>query len=172
MKYPQSLYDGGRAIHPPQIYANGRLVLWSKKAAAVSSSWGELIAGAKHIAIADPLTAPYGKAAVEALEFFDVYAGAAPKLVFGKSISQVNQYILSGAADWGLTAKSVVLSAKLDGVGHYIDIDAKAFSPIAQGAVILKYGRDHHPQAAEAFFDFLFSETAGQIFQKYGYTLP
>jgi len=94
------------------------------------------------------------------------------KLVFGESISQTNQYIHSGAADLGFTAKSVVISPEMKGKGKWIEIPKTAYQPIAQGAVVLKYGKEHHPEIAQQFYDFIYSAKARAIFERYGYILP
>jgi molybdate transport system substrate-binding protein len=124
------------------------------------------------IAVANPKTAPYGAETMNALVHLKLDAALRPKLVFGESIAQTNQYIYSMAADAGFTAKSVVLSPQMRGKGKWIDLPKDAYRPIAQGAVILKHGRQTHPALARQFHTFLFSETARAIFQRYGYLLP
>jgi molybdate transport system substrate-binding protein len=172
MKYPDSLFAGGRAVHPLKIYAYGSLVLWTCKEINLADTLRTLVETAEKIAIASPQHAPYGSAAVEALKHYKLYEIAAPKLVYGRSISQVNQYILSRAVDWGITAKSTVFSPDISSRGTWIEIDPAAYTPVAQGAVILQHGQENHPEATQAFFDFLFSETARQIFRNHGYQLP
>jgi len=173
MKYPESLFASGHADSLPKVYAYGALVLWTMEdfdlTEGVSILTKEQI---QKIAIADPRNAPYGRAAEEVLKFYHLYETVESKLVYGRSISQANQYIVSGAAEAGFSAKSVVLSPEMKGRGQWIEIDPATYTPIAQGAVILKYGKENHPEAARAFFDFLFSEAAGAILQKYGYRLP
>jgi molybdate transport system substrate-binding protein len=109
---------------------------------------------------------------MNALAHLKLDATLRPKLVFGESIAQTNQYIYSMAADAGFTAKSVVLSPQMRGKGKWIDLPKDAYRPIAQGAVILKHGRQTHPALARQFHDFLFSEKSRAIFQRYGYLLP
>jgi molybdate transport system substrate-binding protein len=173
MKYPDTLYAAGFAGTKPRVYAYGALVLWTMKDWDLSQGI-KILPEAKiqKIAIANPQTAPYGEEAVKLLKHYQIYEGVAPKLVYGESIAQVNQYIFSQAAEAGITAKSVVLSPEMKGKGKWVEIDHRAYSPIAQGAVILKHGSKNHPQAAQAFYDFLFSEAAGKILQDYGYLLP
>lgn len=173
MKYPESLFASGQADSLPKIYAYGTLVLWTMEDFDLSAGVSILTKEQIHkIAIADPRNAPYGRAAEEILKFYNLYEKVKAKLVYGRSISQANQYIVSRAAAGGFSAKSVVLSPEMKGRGKWIEIDSAAYTPIAQGAVILKYGKKNHPEAARAFFDFLFSEAAGAILQNYGYRLP
>ena len=95
-----------------------------------------------------------------------------PRLVFGDSISQTNQYIHSGLADIGFTAKSVVLSREMKDQGSWIEIPPESYQPIAQGAVLLKHGMRTNPLLAQQFYNFLSSAKARAIFQKNGYKAP
>ncbi|MCB0616324.1 MAG: substrate-binding domain-containing protein, partial [Phaeodactylibacter sp.] len=77
-----------------------------------------------------------------------------------------------GAVDAGITARSVVLSPELQGKGQWIELPAEAYQPIEQGVVVTAYGQEKYPEESRQFFDFLFSEKAKQVFEKYGYNLP
>lgn len=170
MKYPQEIVASNLALTKPQVYAYGKLVLWSlgqnKKLTLQSLSAKEI----KHIAIANPKTAPYGRAAVEALTHLSLYTPLEKKLVFGESISQTNQFILSGAADIGFTAKAIVLSPRMKGVGQWIPIDSKAYSPIEQGIVVLKKDISKNDEALQ-FNNFIFSQKSRAILINYGYAV-
>lgn len=173
MKYPDTLYSTGFADTKPRVYAYGSLVLWTMKEVDWSQGIKILLnAKTRKIAVANPQTAPYGAEAIKALKHYQMYESVMPKLVYGESIAQVNQYIFSQAAEVGITAKSVVLSPEMRGKGKWIEIDSTAYSPIAQGTVILKHGSKNHPHAAQAFYDFLFSDAARKILKGYGYLLP
>ncbi len=173
MKYPDTLYAAGFAEAKPKVYAYGSLVLWTMKEVDWSQGIRILLnAKTRKIAVANPQTAPYGAEAIKVLQHYQMYENVMPKLVYGESIAQVNQYIFSQATEMGFTAKSVVVSPEMRGKGKWLEIDSAAYSPIAQGAVILKHGSKNHPQAAQAFYDFLFSETAKKILKEYGYLMP
>ena len=168
MKYPEDLYKSGFTTKKPEIYAYGKLVLWSIKAGLnpnINQLSDEKI---KHIAIANPKTAPYGKAAVDVLNHFNIFKKVEKKLVYGESISQTNQFIISGSAQVGFTAKSVVLSPKVEGKGQWTAIDENSYTPIAQGVVILK--KDNPSESAENFYSFLFSDHSKEILENYGYS--
>ena len=173
MEYPEVLHKEGLTYQPPKIYAYGTLVLWTLKDLDLSKGV-EIVADSsvKKIAIANPKTAPYGRQAVNAMKHYKVYKKIQPKLVYGESIAQVNQFVTTQAVDVGFTAKSVVLAPNLKEKGKWVEVDASAYTPIAQGIIILKYAQKNNLKEAQAFYDFLFSPQARDIFKKYGYVLP
>lgn len=174
MKYPEALVQEGKAAVSPKVYAYGSLVLWTlREAMALHPDPGFLLADSiRKVAIANPLNAPYGEEAVHYFKYFGVYEAIQPKLAYGESIAQANQYILAGAVEAGVTAKSVVLSPEMKGKGKWIEVPPEAYRPIEQGVVITSYGQENHPQESCQFLEFLFSETAQRIFEEYGYELP
>jgi molybdate transport system substrate-binding protein len=167
VKYPEELYKKGLTTAAPDIYAYGKLVLWSLMD-EIPDLTGDQV---RHIAIANPKTAPYGVAAIEALRYDGIYAQVRDKLVFGESISQTNQFIISKTAEVGFTAKSVVLSPEMKGVGHWKEVQEGTFTPIAQGVVLLNRKHSLHPDSRQ-FYQFLFSEKARIILEAYGYQVP
>ena len=169
VSYPLELYKKKLTVDTPKVYAEGMLVLWTQRNDIKPSIKGLSGKEIKKIAIANPKLAPYGVAAEEALKYYNMYDEVKNKLVFGESIAQTNQYITSMAADIGFTAKSVVLSKELKGKGSWIDIDKKAYSPIAQAAVILKHGREKNASASQKFYNYLYSDNAKAILKEYGY---
>ena len=171
MTYPQTLYQEGFTTAAPVVYGYGSLVLWTLTDLPLSADLSILLNPAvRRIAIANPETAPYGEAAVSLLKINKLADKIQSKLVYGESISQVNQYVLSGAAEVGFTAKSVVLDPGLQQRGHWIDLPQSGYTPIAQGVVILK--RTAQGKAAGQFVAFLRSPAALRIFRQFGYRLP
>lgn len=168
MRYPEELFKQQLSLGKPQAYATGRLVLWTqgKKPLALPASLSE--SSLKHIALANPRTAPYGKAAMETLEKLGLAETLKSKLVFGESVAQTNQFINSKAAELGFTAKSSVMAPHLKNQGNWIDIPADYHSPIVQGVVLLKNRKELETEARQ-FRDFLFSEAAKEILNKFGY---
>ncbi|WP_020597970.1 molybdate ABC transporter substrate-binding protein [Spirosoma panaciterrae] len=168
MAYPQTLYKANLTTAAPIVYAYGSLVLWTAGELPVSATLAVLSnPGVRHIAIANPATAPYGEAAIGYLKAKKWLDKIQAKIVYGESISQVNQYILSGAAEVGFTAKSVVMDPTLAKRGHWVDLPQTGYAPIAQGVVVLK--RTTQTKAAEQFLTFLRSPDARRILQKFGY---
>ena len=173
MDYPKTLAKEGLTFNDPKVYAYGTLVLWTLNDIDLSPGLGVLKdPSIKKIAVAVPNTAPYGRQAINALKHENLYAQVNKKLVYGESIAQVNQFITTQAADIGFTAKSVVLAANMKEKGRWIEVSPDAYDPIEQGAVILKHAEKEHLEEAKTFFDFLYSEKAGEIFKRYGYKLP
>lgn len=170
MKYPGQLESAGLTYGPPQIYAYGKLVLWTTTA-DIEPDFNALRRDEiNYIAMANPKTAPYGVAAMEVLKHLNLDEILKEKLVFGESIGQVNQFISSGSAQIGFTALSVVSSPRFKNSGRWEEIDTRFYSPIAQGvAVIRKEGKKQ--EDAVLFRDFLFSQQAREILIKYGYTI-
>ena len=170
-KYPDNVYEQGFSAEKPKIYARGALVLWTtKEGIQLSSDLHFLLSPKiKSIAIANPKIAPYGTAAVALLQKNSLFENLKSKFVYGESISQTSQFIATGNADIGFTAKAVVLSTQMKNKGKWIELNAQDYPPILQAAVLLKYGLQKHPVAAQKFYQFLFSEKAKDIYKKYGY---
>jgi molybdate transport system substrate-binding protein len=122
-----------------------------------------------HIAIANPETAPYGKAALEYLQNKGYYDLMYDKLVYGSNISHSNQFVYSGAAAIGFSSKSVVYSPKINKAA-WMPIDPTLYAPIEQGVLVIK--NEAFKTQAEAFHAFLFSAKGKEILTNFGYELP
>lgn len=169
-QYPEALAQKGLTLGEPKVYAHGTLIIWTLSGINLSQGLAALSAhSVQKIAVASPETAPYGRQAINALKNSGLYDQIKDKLVYGESIAQVNQFITSQAADVGLTAKSVIFAPNQKEKGIWVEVDKASYEPIAQAAVILKHAETHASETAQTFFDFLFSETAQEIFKKYGY---
>ena len=169
MKYPEALYQEGLGERPPKVYAYGKLVLYTLSDSLEPSLEKLSDPGVQHIAMANPETAPYGAAALEVLRHYGLYQAVQEKLVYGESIAQTNQFIVSRAAEMGFTAMAAVRSPEMQGKGRWTAIDPQTYSPIAQGALLLK-GNAQKQAAALAFYEYLSSPEAAGILEKYGYT--
>jgi molybdate transport system substrate-binding protein len=168
--YPQALFRKGLTIGPPRIYGYGKLIVWTNRYLDLNKPLPALFNAAMgKVAIANPDTAPYGKAALQALAYYGLQEQVKGKLVLGESVAQVNQYILSGSVDLGFTSQAVVLEPRMKGEGSWKEVDPAAYTPIAQSAVLLRQGPGGEKPEARAFFVFLFSPQAQAIFKRYGY---
>lgn len=168
MQYPRYLYERGFGFQEPEVYGYGQLVLWTCSDGIVPSIDVLTLDDIRHIAMPNPELAPYGKAARDVLDAHALYDHIAPKLVFGESIAQTNQFIRTGAAEIGFTARSVVVSPQLKGVGKWIPLPEEQYTPIAQGILILG-NQEKPPENALKFYTFLKSPTGRDILSRYGY---
>ncbi len=168
-KYPQAVYENGQAVHPPKVYAYGKLVLWTMQDELKLAIENLPQTQIQHIALANPKTAPYGEAAIQVLEHYQLLDSVQDKLVYGESIAQTNQFILSKAADVGFTAMSVVKAPNMRERGQWITLDENIYTPIEQAVVVLNNKAD--TTKAMQFYHFLFSAKAQQILKDFGYSV-
>lgn len=173
MKYPKSLYENAYAITKPVVYAYGSLAYFSTKKLNLNQGIKLLKNNnISRIAIANPKTAPYGAASMEAIKNANIYKDVKKKFIYGESISQTLSYTIT-ATDIGLIAKSSLYSPKMSkykrGI-NWIDVEQKLYTPINQGIVILKEGKNN--KEVKAFYNFIFSADAKKIFKDFGYTTP
>lgn len=172
--YPKKLEEAGLTV-PGSLYryAVGRVVLWAPKQSPVEVSKGLTVlrdAAVRKIAIANPKHAPYGRAAVAAMEQSQVYAEVKDRLVLGENISQAAQFIESGACDVGIIALSLAMAPVMKSAGSYWLIPAEAHPPLEQGAVIMKQSKQQ--DAARHFLQFMQSPQGQEVMTRYGFTLP
>jgi molybdate transport system substrate-binding protein len=123
---------------------------------------------ANKIAIAKPELAPYGKAAMEYLKAEGLWDLAKNKLVYADNIGVATTYVVSGAADIGFTALSLVKSSGVAKETNFILVDSKLYSPIQQRMVLIKDA----PQEAQDLYQFMQGPQAKSILLKYGFTTP
>jgi molybdate transport system substrate-binding protein len=173
MSYPKELIKAGAAEQSSLFqYAVGRLALWTVNTnlALTNGLLALRDPTVKHIAIANPEHAPYGRAAREALRHAGLWDTLQPRLVLGENISQAAQFVQTGNADAGIVALSLVLSPRLTNVGRWVEVPPNTYPPLEQGAVLTRRGKDN--SAASAYLKFLQSGQAREIFDRYGFRLP
>lgn len=152
-------------------YAIGTLVLWSANPDLVDAR-GEILkkGGFRHLAIANPKTAPYGAAALQAMGKLGVAESLKPLFVQGENISQTQQFVATGAAELGFIAYSQVIKNGRIGTGSGWIVPGQLHDPIRQDAVILAKGRDK--AAALALMAYLKGDKAKGVIRSFGYELP
>jgi molybdate transport system substrate-binding protein len=168
---PIKLENEGAAVAGSRFtYAIGQLVLWSAKPGFVDDQGAVLKAGGfNKIAIANPKLAPYGAAAVQAMEKLGLASALQPKLVTGESIGQTYQFIASGNAELGFVALAQIQEAgKIKGGSAWI-VPASLHAPIIQDAVILQ--RAQNNPAAKAWMDLLRTPKVKELIRGYGYAV-
>ena len=151
-------------------YAIGKLVLWSKQVGTVDER-GEVLrrANFEHLAIADPRLAPYGLAAMQAIEKMGLEKQLLPKVVWGENISQTYLYVDSQAASIGFVALSQVIQDGKIREGSAWIVPSTLYSMIRQDAILLNTGKNN--LAADLFIRYLHSEKAQKIIHSFGYEL-
>ena len=170
-KTPAKLEAEGDTVPGSRFtYAIGTLVLWSAKPGFVDDQGEVLKKGAfKHLAIANPKTAPYGAAAVATLTQLGLLDALQPKLVTGENISQAYQFVVTENAELGFIALSQVMAdGQLSGGSAWI-VPADLHDPIRQDAAILAKGQNQ--PAARALVEYLKGDKAAAIIKSYGYAL-
>ena len=169
-KTPKKLVKAELALADSQFtYARGKLVLWSGNDKLVDDQGAVLKSGSfKHLAIANPKTAPYGAAAIETLDKLGLSATLLSKQVTGENISQAKQFVDSGNAELGFVALSQVYKNGKITKGSAWLVPENLYSPLYQDAVLLKKGEDN--PAATALLNYLKSDKAKAIMVTYGYS--
>jgi molybdate transport system substrate-binding protein len=164
MERPQRLHTEGYTRTEPFTYATGQLVLWSRDLSSVVDGIDILNSDTvKRLAIANAKTAPYGKAAQQVLDGLPSTSNEW-KLIRGDNIAQTYQFAASGNVDVAFVARAQTV---LDAKGYAWQVPQTLYSPIRQGAILLKHGDDN--PAAQAFYRFLSSDEAKSVIQRYGY---
>ncbi len=174
LEYPQKLEEASLTV-PGSFYqyAIGRIVLWTGHESRIDVTKGiEALRepAVKKVAIANPKHAPYGKAAVAAMEYFKVYDQVKDKLVLGENISQAAQFIESGACDIGIIALSLAVTPAMKSKGMYWEIPAGAHQPLEQAVVILKSSKQQ--ESAKQFIAYIKGVQGQEIMKRNGFTQP
>ena len=151
-------------------YAAGHIVVWAPNDSPLDVQHGGIEVlreeSIQKIAVANPRTAPYGRAAIAALKNLKVYDAVESRLVYGENVAQTAQMIESGGADLGIIALSLAVSPTLHEKGKFWQIPGDAHPPIVQGGVILRRAAD--ARLAEEFRDFLLSADGTAILRQFG----
>jgi len=160
---PGSLYE----------YAVGKIALWVPNGSGLDVGRGTsalLDPQVRKIAIANPVHAPYGKAAVAALQHEQLYDRVKDKLVLGENISQTFELVHSGNADVGIVALSLVMAPKVKDSGRFFAVPTSTYPPIRQGVVAIRSSQ--HKEAAKAFIAYLKRPETITLLKQYGFEVP
>lgn len=173
--YTTQLVARGLTLPESQFsYAIGRIVLWTRAASAIDvETRGFAVLGdarVTHVAIANPVTAPYGHAAEAAMKHAGVYDGAKNKLVLGETVGQALQFAQTGAAEVGIVALSLAIAPNVKDTGRFWTIPVDSYPRMDQGGVVLKNAADI--DAALTVRAFLQSDAGRTILEQYGFALP
>ncbi|ANE35454.1 molybdenum ABC transporter ModABC, periplasmic molybdate-binding protein [Campylobacter iguaniorum] len=170
MDFANGLYKDGFAMNEAAIYAKGKVAMLSVRGFDLSKGLEVLKdPKVKTIIIANPKTAPYGTASIEAFKNAGIYDAIKDKIIEAGSISEALSQTLK-AGDVGFIAASSMYSPKMSKYKEgkdFVLLDSKLYTSIDQGIVILKNGEKN--ELAKKFYDFILGEKGKAIFQKYGY---
>lgn len=162
------------SIEPGSIepYALGSLVLVVHPAAAdaVNGLADLPKPEVSKLAIANPQSAPYGRAARQALERSDLWTRLEPKIVLAESVRQALVYEEQGDAEAALISRSLIDPEKGTGVEKVISISPNLHAPLVQGLGIV--ARSKAPDQARAFADFVRGAEGRLILREAGFEPP
>ncbi len=174
--YVRDLYRGGVTVDEGTLYALGRIVLITTRPSDEVSLDPEMKGLGKALdagriarfAIANPEHAPYGIAAMQALQSAGLWQRIKPHLVLGENVSQAAQFALSGNAEGGIIAYSLALKTRARTDSRYALIPTNRHEPLRQRMVLLK----NAGPTAHQFYAFLQSAPAQAAFRRYGFDPP
>ncbi len=171
-KRPEKLEADGLAVQGTRFtYALGGIALYSSTAGYVDPEGKILSVGRyKRLAIANPKIAPYGIAAVEAIENMGLTKKVDSKLTLGGSVAHAFQFTASGGAELGFVALSQIIDAGPGLTGSYWIVDKSLYNPVRQQAIMLRKGKNNI--AAIEFIKFFHSEKAIKVIHDSGYDTP
>jgi molybdate transport system substrate-binding protein len=171
--YPRRLVASGHADADSLYeYATGHLVVWTRADSGIDVTRGLSIVTddrVTRIAIANPQYAPYGRAAVAALQHEKLYERVKSKLVLGENLSQTAQFAQTGNAQIGIISLSLALGPALKS-GNYAEVPTTYHPPIQQAAVVLS--RSNHKGAARQLLDYLQRPETAKLLQSFGFAPP
>ena len=150
------------------VYARGRLVLWVPPGGRAQVTRIEDLAGAgvTRVAVAKPEAAPYGRAAVEALQALKLWTAVEPKVVYSQSVAQAKQFAASGNADAAFLPRSLVK----EGEGTAFEVEASLHAPLDQAIGVIR--ASGKPAAAKSFVQFVLSDEGQSVLRSFGYNAP
>jgi len=171
LDYPKKLEAAGLS-EPGSYYeyAKGKIVLWVPKDSTLDLSSGLqalLNPSIKKIAVANPQHAPYGQAAVAAMQKAGIYDKVKDKLVLGENISQTASFVVSGSTDAGIVALSLALSPNMKDKGRYAEIPAAQYPPIEQACIILNSSKNK--ETAKQFLSLIKTAEITETLRRYGF---
>lgn len=166
---PRRLEQGGTAIAGSRFtYARGALVLWSPEPGYVDSEGRVLETDRyRHLALANPRLAPYGRAARQVLEARSLWESTDGRRVMGENIAQTFQFVRTGNAELGFVAASQLAALGSSSTGSFWRVPPSLHDPIEQQAVLVEDNR-----AARDFLDFVASDEGRAVFREFGYEVP
>jgi len=171
LDYPRKLEAAGQAEpHTLYQYATGKIVVWVRNDSKLDLSKGLAVLldpSINKISIANPAHAPYGRAAMAALDHEKLSEKLKDKFVLGENVSQAAQFIDSGSAEVGIIAMSLAVAPAMKEKGRYVEIPAEFYPPLQQGCVVLASSKKK--TTALAFVEFLKKDEIADLLKTFGF---
>lgn len=173
LDYPRQLAARGLTVAGSEFtYGVGHLVVWVPTASPLDVEKAGLQTlldpRVQHVAIANPATAPYGRAAEAAMRGLGIYDRIRGKLVLGENVAQTLQFVQSGSAEAGVIALSLALAPTARSAGRFWMVPVDAYPRMDQGGVILRTAVEI--DAAREVRAFLLSGPARTVLRQYGFS--
>lgn len=170
-RHANELWKRGLCIAAPQVFARGRLVLWSRNEDVSKLQLSDLRAPRfARIAIANPRHAPYGQVARQAMKNSGVWNELEGRLVFGENVAQATQFVRSRNAQVGIIALSLVIHPELASEGGHALVPESLHQPLEQVWVVMKASTQS--SIAEQFAHFLQAPSSQGLLQEFGFSVP
>lgn len=169
--YPKKLYQQNLVPQKEEIYAKGKLALWSNQKEFSLTQFNDILnPKITHIAIPNPKVAPYGKASLEALRNANILEKVQDKFVVGESVGGATTYVESKNAEVGFSALSMFKGGGIKSQNmSLVILDERLHAPIFQALVLTNYGKDS--KLAQDFKEYILSKNAKKTFVAFGYSI-
>lgn len=171
--FPQKIVDASLAVEPqPVAYALGSLALWARRGILHGPLTMQSLTDASvhRIAVANPVHAPYGAAAMASLHTIGLDATLQTKLVFAENIAQAAEFGESGNAECALISKTLAITPAMQRAGTFVPVPRNSYPPIEQGAVVLR--KSDHKRTALDFLRYLQSPAGRRLLASSGLESP
>ena len=170
--YVEMLRIAARSENNGRLYAVGRIALFIPNGSPLHADRDlrDLAAAArdgrlKHLAIANPAHAPYGRAAREALQHLGIWDALSDKLALGENAAQAAQFATSGSAQAAIMPLSLARAPDLATRGAFVTVPESWHAPLRQRMVLIKGAG----ATARQFYAFMQAPAARAILGRHGF---
>ena len=158
-----------------EIYALGRLAVIFHKSVDLKTWDAVDKPEIKRLVIANPETAPYGRAARATLKQAGVWEKISKRVVVAESVRQALQQVISGNAETGIVSLGQAREAVQNHSDlNYLEIPERNHPPINQGLAVVNHADQSEPmrKSATELADWILSPAATPVFQNHGLNRP
>jgi molybdate transport system substrate-binding protein len=158
-----------------KIYALGRLAVIFHKSVDLKTWDAVDKPEIKRLVIANPETAPYGRAARATLKQAGVWEKISKRVVVAESVRQALQQVISGNAETGIVSLGQAREAAQNHSDlNYLEIPERNHPPINQGLAVVNHADQSEPmrKSATELADWILSPAATPVFKNHGLNRP